>query len=321
MPHPRRLRGVERAGKPPTQIVQRPRVPLPGAGGLAGRARRRAGRGDATDSELVQVATLPRCSSPTGRALRRGRDASSTTRMRQIAQQTGGTVSAPRDRHGRRRPLALLHGHGRRPRRRVHVRPARHARVPAALPAQGVATATTPAGSCSRASRRLSGAAALDLLCAARRALRRLPANAAAKTSSIVSAGMNSSASRVSGGSSSRSGSFSRGKIDALQAGALRGERLLAQAADRQHLPGQRDLAGHADVVRDRLAAHERRDRRRHRHAGRRAVLRHRAGRARGCARRARRTSRPAGRARPCASAPTRAPPAPTPASPRRAGR
>ena len=88
---------------------------------------------------------------------------------------------------------------------------------------------------------------------------------------------MNSIASRVSGGSSSRSGSFSRGKMTRFRPGALRGERLLAQAADRQHLPGERDLAGHADVVRDRLVAHERRDRRRHRHAGRRAVLRHRA--------------------------------------------
>jgi len=42
-----------------------------------------------------------------------------------------------------------------------------------------------------------------------------------------------------------------------FQAGALRRERLLADAADREHLPGQRDLAGHADVLRDRLVAHE----------------------------------------------------------------
>src|SRR5207248_6375056 len=41
---------------------------------------------------------------------------------------------------------------------------------------------------------------------------------------------------------------------DALQPGALRGERLLAHAADRQHLAGERDLARHPDVRGDRLA-------------------------------------------------------------------
>ena len=103
--------------------------------------------------------------------------------------------------------------------------------------------------------------------------------------------------------------------------GALRGEHLLADAADRQHLAGERDLAGHPDVLRDGPAADERDDRRRHRDARRGPVLRHRAGRhvhvdvvlgepVRGRGRAARR-----------APAPTSAPPAPTPASPRRAGR
>ena len=62
---------------------------------------------------------------------------------------------------------------------------------------------------------------------------------------------------------------------DALQAGALCSERLLAQSADGQHLPRQRDLSGHPDVWRYGLAEDERRDRRRHRHAGGLAVLGH----------------------------------------------
>ena len=40
----------------------------------------------------------------------------------------------------------------------------------------------------------------------------------------------------------------------ALQPGALCGEHLLAQAADREHLPRQRDLAGHSDLVGDRAS-------------------------------------------------------------------
>src|SRR6266508_3242832 len=63
-------------------------------------------------------------------------------------------------------------------------------------------------------------------------------------------------------------------KDDALQAGTLRGERLLANSADGQHLTGERDLARHPDLLRDRLVADERRDRRRDREARRRAVLR-----------------------------------------------
>ena len=63
----------------------------------------------------------------------------------------------------------------------------------------------------------------------------------------------------------------------ALQACALCCEHLLPDASDRQHLAGERDLTGHPDVVVHRHAAHERDEGRRHRHAGRRAVLRHRA--------------------------------------------
>ena len=54
-------------------------------------------------------------------------------------------------------------------------------------------------------------AAARSTACGRRARPARRPANAAANTSSIVSAGMNSIAVRVSGGSSSRSDSFSRG--------------------------------------------------------------------------------------------------------------
>ena len=108
---------------------------------------------------------------------------------------------------------------------------------------------------------------------------------------------------------------------DPLQAVALGGEHLLADAADREHLAGERDLAGHADVLGDGLAAHERGDRGRDRDAGRGAVLRDRAGRdvdvhvvlGEPVLREAELRRR--------ASAPTRAPPARTPSSRRRAGR
>ena len=105
------------------------------------------------------------------------------------------------------------------------------------------------------------------------------------------------SASRVSGGSSSRSVSFSRGRITRFRPGALRGERLLAQPADREHLAGERDLAGHADVVGDRRRrgrATRSRSPSSRPPTGRPSARRPRA---RGCARRASRTSRPAARA------------------------
>ena len=61
------------------------------------------------------------------------------------------------------------------------------------------------------------------------------------------------------------------------QPGRVGGEHLLLQPADRQHPALQRDLAGHADRVLDRPAAQQRRERRDHRDAGTRAVLRDRA--------------------------------------------
>ena len=106
-----------------------------------------------------------------------------------------------------------------------------------------------------------------------------------------------------------------------LDAGAVRREDLLLQPADRQHAAAQRDLAGHRHVAADRPPRQRRDHRRRDRDAGRRAFLRHRA-------RRhvhvdvvllehlGRDAAAPAS-----ASARTRAPPAPTRASPRRAGR
>ena len=48
------------------------------------------------------------------------------------------------------------------------------------------------------------------------------------------------------------------GHDHALDPRALRRERLLLEPADRQHLPGQRDLAGHRDVVADRAPAEQR---------------------------------------------------------------
>src|SRR4051794_12390562 len=59
---------------------------------------------------------------------------------------------------------------------------------------------------------------------------------------------------------------------------ALRGQRLLLQPADRQHLPGQRDLAGHRDVLAHAAAGEQRGQRGGHRDAGARAVLGRRAG-------------------------------------------
>ena len=76
-----------------------------------------------------------------------------------------------------------------------------------------------------------------------RRSARPFELNAASNTSSIESTRTKRSASRVSDGSSSRSCSFSRGRITRPRPGALRGEHLVAHAADRQHLAGQRDLA------------------------------------------------------------------------------
>ena len=78
-------------------------------------------------------------------------------------------------------------------------------------------------------------------------------------------------------GTSTRSFSLRRGDHDGSMPGARGREHLLLDAADRQHPPAQRDLAGHRDVA-ARAPTREQRDQRRHqRDARRRPVLRHRA--------------------------------------------
>ena len=64
---------------------------------------------------------------------------------------------------------------------------------------------------------------------------------------------------------------------DLGEAGAMRGEHLLLHAADRQHASLQRDLAGHADLGAHRSIGEQADECGRHRDAGRRTVLRHRA--------------------------------------------
>ena len=66
---------------------------------------------------------------------------------------------------------------------------------------------------------------------------------------------------------------------DLADARALRAEHFFLDAADRQHLTGERDLAGHREVRIDLDAGEHRCDRRRQRDARRRSVLRRRAGR------------------------------------------
>ena len=64
-----------------------------------------------------------------------------------------------------------------------------------------------------------------------------------------------------------------RRQNDGLDAMAPRGERLLLDAADRQHQPAQRDLARHRHVSRTAFAGRRRQDGRGHRDARRRPVL------------------------------------------------
>ena len=66
---------------------------------------------------------------------------------------------------------------------------------------------------------------------------------------------------------------------DLADAGALGAEHFLFEPADRQHLTGERDLAGHREVRIDLDAGEHRGDRGRQRDARRRSVLRRRAGR------------------------------------------
>ena len=61
--------------------------------------------------------------------------------------------------------------------------------------------------------------------------------------------------SRSSSGRSASWSSLSLGRMTRADAGAVGGEDLLLDAADRQHQAGQRDLAGHGDVLADRPPA------------------------------------------------------------------
>ena len=134
---------------------------------------------------------------------------------------------------------------------------------------------------CSQTGGQRAGAAA----CRSREAVRRRreasasPEKAFASTSSIESTSTKESWSRVSCGSSSRSGSFSRGTITRFRPARCAASTFSRTPPIGEHLAGERDLAGHADVLGHGLAPGERGDRRRHRDPGGRAVLRHRAGR------------------------------------------
>ena len=97
--------------------------------------------------------------------------------------------------------------------------------------------------------------------------------SARSNTSSMVATGTSSSRSRTSSGMSLTSFRFAAGNSMRADAGAVRGQRLLAQAAHREHLAAQAHLAGHRDVVADRPVAQHRRDHQPHRDARRRTVL------------------------------------------------
>ena len=84
--------------------------------------------------------------------------------------------------------------------------------------------------------------------------------------------------SRTCSGMSSRSFSLRFGRMIVLMPARCAPEHLLLDAADRQHLAAQRDLAGHRHVVAHRPSGEQRRQRGRDGDAGGRAVLRHRAG-------------------------------------------
>ena len=113
--------------------------------------------------------------------------------------------------------------------------------------------------------------------------------------------GWNRTAARTSSGSSSRSRAFPCGMITSLTLFRCAATAFSFSPPMRQHAAAQRDLAGHRDVAAQRDARERADDRRRDRDAGRRSVLRRRAGgnvhvhvaraigtRARGRARRAR---------------------------------
>ena len=103
--------------------------------------------------------------------------------------------------------------------------------------------------------------------------------SACASTCSMRSTQMNSMSLSRCCGKSSTSCSLQLRRDHALEPGVLRGERLLLEAADRQHLAGQGQLAGHRGVLAHLPARDQRRERGRHRDAGGRPVLRDRTGR------------------------------------------
>ena len=83
--------------------------------------------------------------------------------------------------------------------------------------------------------------------------------------------------SSTSAGTSSRSGPLRAGRKIVREPGPVGGQQLLLDPADGQHPAVERDLAGHPDVGAHRPPGDERRQRRHHRDARRRSVLRHRA--------------------------------------------
>ena len=129
-----------------------------------------------------------------------------------------------------------------------------------------------------------------------------------------------SRASSTSAGTSSRSGSLRCGRNTSVSPARWAASSFCFSAADRQHPAVEGDLAGHPDLGAHRAPGRQRDQRGHHRDARRRAVLGHRARRARargspGRGTPGRRRARPRARARRTARS------APTPSSRRRAGR
>ena len=73
--------------------------------------------------------------------------------------------------------------------------------------------------------------------------------SACSRASAMVSTNSKCISWRAASGMSSRSFSLRRGRIDGADAGAFGRQDLFLDAADRQHLAAQRDLAGHGQVV------------------------------------------------------------------------
>ena len=103
------------------------------------------------------------------------------------------------------------------------------------------------------------------------------PSSATASTWSMLSTKCNFISLRRFSGTSATSFSFSCGRITSNNTGAMRGQQLLLQSADRQHLAAQRDLAGHGDIAAHRNPAQRAGQSGCDGDAGRRAVFRNRA--------------------------------------------